>query len=132
MLKKGSKLYSIFRFKCPYCNEGPFFISHPYDFKHAGDTPEKCEVCGNKFEPETGFYYGGMYVSYALGVAIFIGTYLSISIFYPTASPLFTFGSILLVLMILGPLIYALSKIIWINIFVKYQGNTKNKQEDLS
>jgi len=33
---------------------------------------QNCYCCGNKFQPETGFYFGAMYFSYALvsGVSI--------------------------------------------------------------
>lgn len=69
MLKKGTKLYSIFKFKCPQCQEGEFFISKPYDLKNVGKIHENCSECGIKYSKEPGFYYGAMYVSYALGVA---------------------------------------------------------------
>ncbi|WP_084549221.1 DUF983 domain-containing protein [Hymenobacter psychrotolerans] len=36
--------------------------------------PEVCPVCGQPPEPEPGFYYGAMFVSYAFSVAIFAVT----------------------------------------------------------
>ncbi|MBC6990383.1 DUF983 domain-containing protein [Hymenobacter jejuensis] len=33
--------------------------------------PEACPVCGQRYEPEPGFYWGAMYVSFAFSVAIF-------------------------------------------------------------
>ena len=63
---KDSKLYSILHFKCPFCHEGDFFLSHPYDLKHAGDLHEACPVCHRKYEKEPGFYYGAMFISYAI------------------------------------------------------------------
>ena len=71
-LQKGSKLYSIVKFKCPQCQEGDFFISHPYDFKNMGKPHEHCSECGMKLSKEPGFYFGAMYVSYAFGVALFV------------------------------------------------------------
>ena len=72
MIKKGTKLYSILKFKCPHCHEGGFFKAHPYNISKAGDIYDKCPVCNNKNSKEPGFYYGAMYVSYGLGVALFL------------------------------------------------------------
>lgn len=62
-MRKGSKLYSIFHEKCPYCHEGDFFVSGAYKLKTMGDVHENCKNCGKSFNPETGFYFGAMYVS---------------------------------------------------------------------
>src|ERR1700746_2569004 len=79
-----TKLYSVLHNKCPYCHEGDFFTSkNPFDLKNFDKQHDNCPVCHNTYMPENGFYYGAMYVSYALdialGVALFI---LSNVIFY--------------------------------------------------
>ena len=66
---QSSKLYSILHLTCPFCHKGAFFLSHPYDLKHAGDLHETCPACHRKYEMEPGFYYGAMFVSYALSIA---------------------------------------------------------------
>lgn len=120
MLKKGSRLYSIFKRKCPRCQEGDFFISHPYDLKKAGDLHETCSSCGLKYEKEPGFYYGAMYVSYALGVALFVTLWVSLNLFFSEVSTGLQIFLIISVSLVLTPYLYALSKIIWANIFIKY------------
>ena len=45
-MRKGTKLYSIIKFKCPSCHEGNFFISHPYNFKNTGDVLDKWRAFG--------------------------------------------------------------------------------------
>lgn len=45
-----------------------------------------CPVCGVSFEPEPGFYYGAMFVSYAFTVAIFTVIALVIYLFFDSAS----------------------------------------------
>ena len=69
---KGTKLYSIFKLKCPKCHEGEFFESRLYDLKKLGHVLEECPTCKTSYVPEPGFYFGAMYVSYALGVALFV------------------------------------------------------------
>lgn len=121
LLGKGSKLYSIFRMKCPQCQEGKFFTSHPYDIKNAGNTHEHCSECGLKYEKELGFFQGAMYVSYALGVALFVTLWVSFNLFFPWMSTGTQVTIVAISSIILTPYMYALSKIIWINLFTSYQ-----------
>ncbi|MFN6115916.1 MAG: DUF983 domain-containing protein [Flavobacteriales bacterium] len=123
MFKKGSKAYSIVHKKCPFCHEGAFFVDdNPYNLSKAGDLLEECPVCHRKYLPEPGFYYGGMYVSYALAVAFFVTIYVAIQVLYPEA-PLWLYATLSLGgLVVLGPWMYALSKMIWANLFFKYTG----------
>lgn len=122
MIKKGTKLYSIFKNKCPRCQEGEFFeTTNPYDLRRMGKMYEKCSVCEQKFEPETGFYFGAMYVSYALGVAIFVSIWVACLVLNPDMHPAGIFGLVVLGLLVLFPISFRLSRRIWINLFVKYE-----------
>ena len=130
MFGKGSRLYSIFRMKCPGCQEGDFFVSRPYDLKKAGDIHKHCPNCGLKYSKEPGFYYGAMYVSYALGVGVFVTVWTLFAIFAPTVSVGIQLLVMVTLIIVLAPYLYALSKIIWANLFIKYdqieQSKTKN------
>ena len=120
MVNKGSKLYSVLFFKCPACHEGDFFLSHPYDLTKAGDIYKSCSVCQTKFSKEPGFYYGAMYVSYAIAVGLSLSIYLLFNVFnYDISVELFLLVYSVFILLS-SPLIYALSKIIWANIFIKF------------
>ena len=113
--------------KCPRCQEGDFFISHPYDLRKAGNTHEKCSNCDLKYSKEPGFYYGAMYVSYGLTVALFVAMWVSFNLFFENISVGLQIFLIISTTVLLTPYIYALSKIIWINIFIKYdRGNETN------
>ena len=125
LVGKGSKLYSIFKMKCPQCQEGDFFISHPYDLKKAGNLHENCSKCGLKYSKEPGFYYGAMYVNYALGVALFVTLWVSFNLFFPDLSVGWQIGLIIFFTVILTPYMYALSKIIWANFFIKYDKDAR-------
>jgi uncharacterized protein (DUF983 family) len=124
MFGKGSKLYSIFKHKCPRCHEGDFFVSHPYNLSKAGDIHTECSKCGLKYQAEPGFYYGAMYVSYALAVALFVTIWVSFNLFLPSFSVGWQIGAIIFFTLILTPYLYALSKIIWANFFFSYEKNT--------
>ena len=128
MIGKGTKLYSIFKMKCPRCHEGDFYKGHPYKFSTMGEVKEKCDKCGLKYSLEPSFYHGSYYVTYALGVALFVAIWVLKMIFFPDAGPGGLLIAILISLVVLSPLMYALSKIIWINFFVKYEKNIFKKK----
>ena len=120
LIGKGSKLNSVFKMKCPRCQEGDFFISHPYSLKNVGKTHKHCPSCGLKYEKEIGFYYGAMYVSYALGVGLFVACWASFNLFFPNANVFTQIAVISGLSIVLSPYLYALSKIIWANLFFSY------------
>jgi uncharacterized protein (DUF983 family) len=122
MLKKGTKLYSILKLKCPHCQVGDFYKSrNPYNFSSMSEVKDRCENCQKKFSLEPGFYYGAMYVSYALGVAHVV-SFVVAKFVLEIEMEFWNF--IILVasfLIIATPLYYALSKIVWANLFMNYK-----------
>jgi uncharacterized protein (DUF983 family) len=133
MLKKGSRLYSIFRGKCPVCHEGKVFkyksVFHPTKFDKMN---ERCECCGHKYEIETGFFYGAMYVAYALTVAISVATFILTYLIYSETPYWVYIINILAVLILLAPVTFRGGRLIWINFFNSYDKDAvaefKNKQ----
>lgn len=78
--------------------------------------PEKCPECGKLTQPEPGFYYGAMYVSYALCVALFIGFFIVFALLYPVAPEVFI-GSYSLLLLVLWPFIFRYARAIYLFLF---------------
>lgn len=118
---KGTKIYSVLHSKCPVCNEGDVFLTkNPYDLKNLDKMPIRCEVCDHKFELESGFWYGSMYVSYALTVGMGAGTFLITYLIYPQANVWLYIGLITAMVTLLAPLTFRFSRLIWMNMFSKY------------
>jgi uncharacterized protein (DUF983 family) len=117
------KLYSILNFKCPRCHEGDLFpkgtLYNPGKFS---EMHPSCSCCGQSFEPEPGYYYGAMFVSYALSTAIFIGVWIALSFFVEEITLPMMVGVILIVVIGLMPINFRLSRALWINIFIRYEG----------
>jgi len=67
--------------KCPRCRKGDIFIK-PLDILNPLDMPEKCAVCGQATEPEAGFYYGAMFLSYGIASFILLPTTLFLLFFF--------------------------------------------------
>lgn len=123
MFAKGTKLYSIVNFKCPYCHEGEFFVaSNPYDLTKAGEIHKNCSVCGRKYEREPGFFFGALYVSYALAISLCVPVYVGCILLFPDAAIWTRIVAILSALLLSAPLMYALSKILWAAMFMDYIG----------
>jgi len=124
---KNSKLYSILRFKCPKCYKGDFYkAKHPYELSKMGKRHTHCSNCGFKYEIETGFFQGSYYVTYALGVALFVGS-CGLGYAFGIRHPLGLFFFFLGALLVSTPIIYALSKIIWLNVFISGEEDLKEK-----
>jgi uncharacterized protein (DUF983 family) len=66
-----SSFLSMLALRCPRCHQGPLFSYPAYRLTKFSVMPEGCPVCGQSYEPEPGFYWGAMFVSYAFSVAIF-------------------------------------------------------------
>jgi uncharacterized protein (DUF983 family) len=92
-----------------------------------GDIHENCDCCGLKYSKEPGFYYGAMYVAYALGVALFVTLWTSFNLFITNVSVGFQIFVIVTATVLLSPYIYALSKIIWANMFITYDEDAIDK-----
>ena len=97
---------------------------HWYHLKTFVDTPDKCPHCGESFTKEVGFFYGAMYVSYglnvALGIFLFLLTVLVLG--FSLIGFLITYAGLILVLF---PWIMIKSRLIYINMFVHFD---KSKQ----
>ena len=123
---KGKRLYSILRYKCPRCHEGDFFVSKKnYDLKNFIKNHETCSHCGLRYEREVGFFFGAMFVSYALSVAFAVAIGVAILVLFPSASYKVYIAALLIGLVLLSPLAYRLSRLIWLNLFYHYEGDKK-------
>lgn len=80
---------------------------------------DHCSNCGKKFKLEPSFFFGAMYVSYAVGVAIAIAAFI-ISYFVFDIGRNYSFLAIIITLAVLFPLIVRISRNIWINLFVDF------------
>ncbi|MFN9114800.1 MAG: DUF983 domain-containing protein [Bacteroidota bacterium] len=88
------------------------------------DMHESCSHCGLKYQLEPSFFYGAMYVSYAVNVALGIATFI-ISHYFLKFNLKVSFGVIVGTLLLLYPLVLRWSRNIYINIFISYEGKDK-------
>jgi len=128
MLKKGSKLYSIFTGTCPKCHEESMYVNkNPYVLSEALTMHETCSNCKTKYKIEPSFFYGAMYVSYGVGIAFAVASFV-ISYFIFNAGLHHIFISIVATLIIFMPVIMRISRNIWINMFMSYDKTLARKK----
>lgn len=125
MLKKGSKLNSILTGTCPKCqNESMYVDKNPFHLTNVLKMNTKCSHCGLVYQIEPSFFYGAMYVSYGLNVAVGIAAFI-ISYLFCGASMKTSFITIVATLIVLGPMVLRWSRNIYINMFVHYDPDFK-------
>jgi len=117
---KGSKIYSIYKGTCPVCHSGKMYKnSNPYIISDTLKMHDRCPHCDTKFKIEPSFFYGAMYVSYAVGVAIAVAAFI-ISYLFIGLNRNVTFAVIVSTLVLLLPIITRISRNIWINAFFTF------------
>lgn len=127
MITKGTKLYSIFTGACPKCHQESMYENkNPYVLSDVLKIKETCSKCHTKYRIEPSFFYGSMYVSYAVGIAFAVAAFIISYVFIGT-SLLTAFIAIVGTLIAFGPVIMRLSRNIWINIFMSYDKNLVKK-----
>ena len=126
MLKKGSKINSILTGTCPKCqNESMYLDKNPFHLGSILKMHEQCSHCGLVYQIEPSFFYGAMYVSYGVNVAIGIATFIiSYLIFHSSIKT--SFVAIIATLIVLFPIVLRLSRNIYINMFVSYDPKTNS------
>lgn len=129
MFKKGDKFYSIVRGKCPRCNEGNFF-EHSFSL-HPGKIikiHKHCSHCNLKYMIEPSFFYGAMYVNYALTVAIIVASFLLFKVIL-NFSIANSFLSVGISSILISPFNLRLSRVLWIHMFIKYEQEYAKKND---
>lgn len=127
MTQGMGRLKAMLQFRCPRCGEGDLFDGPAYRPSATARMHDACPKCALDFKREPGFYFGAAYVSYALTVALWVAVLVALLSF--DAWGLITFGFFthvgtflttgIALLVLLLPLIYRLSRAIWISMFTK-------------
>ena len=117
---QGNPLYSIFTGSCPVCQKESMYVeSNPYKLSDTLKMHERCSHCDTKYKIEPSFFYGAMYVSYAVGIAFVVAAFI-ISYYFLGSSLVTAFVAIIGTLFVFAPIIMRLSRNIWINFFFDY------------
>jgi len=128
MCKKGSKSYSVFALKCPRCHEGEMFETRSWSFVRPFDMLQRCPVCDLNYFPEPGYYYGAMFISYiwtAWFCLFFVGLIHWILDWGLTTA----FVLLIAFFAINFVYIFRISRLMWLNLNVRYDPKAAQKVE---
>ena len=117
-------LLNLFQCKCPRYRIGNMFINkRPYP-KGFMKMQETCNVCGQYFDIEVGFYYGSGYVSYGITIAISVATFVAwwilIGISYDDNRIFYWLILNSVLILALQPVFMRISRTLWLAMIVKY------------
>ena len=96
---------------------------NPYRLGSLFKMRKSCSHCATKYKIEPSFFFGAMYVSYAVGIAFAVAAFIITNLFIG-ASLLNTFIVIVLTLIVFLPVIIRISRNIWVNFFINYTQET--------
>jgi uncharacterized protein (DUF983 family) len=123
MLKKGSKLNSILTGSCPKCqNESMYEDKNPLHLGKVLKMNENCSHCGLKYQIEPSFFYGAMYVSYGLNVAVGVAAFIIANVFL-NLDLVQSFIAIIGMVVVAFPFVVRWARNIYINMFISYDSN---------
>ena len=132
MLEKGSKLNSILTGSCPKCQEESMYLDkNPYHLSNTLKMHETCGHCGMRYKIEPSFFYGAMYVSYGFNVGILVVFWLAASLLFEDFNVWGFVGIAGLAGIILTPITFRISRLIWIKFFVKYKQHAPQTSKDI-
>jgi len=109
---------SAWNYYCPRCRVGKIF-AEPLVISDPLNMPEECSVCGQKTNPEPGFYYGSMFLSYIMSGFLLLGSALLL-VFYFDWSANQAMAFVLFLAVVIYLKILRVSRSIWIHAVVKY------------
>ncbi len=112
-----SSTLALLALRCPRCHEGALF-SHPAtSLTKFTDMPAACPVCGLSYEPEPGFYFGAMYISFGFAVGIFFAV--GIALYFLAGDPdTWVYVSVVAALTLVAtPLVFRYSRAIMLYLF---------------
>lgn len=119
------KLTNAWNNRCPRCRQGSLFIE-PFTFSQPLAMHHRCRVCNQLFEPEPGYYYGAMFLSYGLSVTILLPIALALVFYFD-----WTVNQAMVLIIFLGALFFfkilRFSRSLWINLLIRY--NPKYEQK---
>ena len=115
-MNEKSALSAVLEGRCPQCRQKRLFKQAPYTLKFL-EMHTNCGHCGLRYEREPGFFFGAMYISYALSVGILLttGTLVYFIGSNPSSSTYIIW--VIGISLLLYPINYRLSRILFLHLF---------------
>ncbi|WP_339713930.1 DUF983 domain-containing protein [Cyclobacterium amurskyense] len=114
MNEQRSLTGAILKAKCPKCRKGNLFPASVFSFRKLSQINQCCPNCGVELVPEPDFYYGAMYISYALSVALFINVMIVLNYVFDDPDLMVYIVSVVFFNIALLPIMLRYSKVLYL------------------
>lgn len=118
---------ALLKGKCPVCREGDIFKYPLTRIAHFAEMNQTCKTCGALLEPEPGFYFGAMYITYAFNVVLLVGFGLAL-LYFVTLPEVVYLVLIALMAAVITPFGFRWSRILWLYWFGGLQYKPKGER----
>ena len=111
-MRKTDTFKDIVHTKCPKCRKENMFKYSTLNLGNMLKMHTSCPKCGQDFMPEPGFYFGAMYFSYAINVALMVTFGVAYEALFNPDNVLLTLSSVLTPPLLLAPWNFRISRAI--------------------
>ena len=125
---KRSLYLTIWQHKCPRCREGDLFETGSFSFSRPFEMSRGCELCGQTYYPEPGFYFGSMFISYII-TSFFSLAVVGFAMLVLDWSVEGAFALLIGILAICYVWFFRIARSVWINVTIKYDPKAIAKNE---
>ncbi|MGK7397828.1 MAG: DUF983 domain-containing protein [Candidatus Cyclobacteriaceae bacterium M3_2C_046] len=128
-MQKRSQLNAVLQAKCPRCREGDMFQYPVSNIARFDKMNKECPHCGLRFEIEPGFFFGAMYISYAISVAVLLTSAFILYYFFGDPDLWIYVITVPTVVVILLPFIFRFSRVLFLHVFGGISYNEKYQHQ---
>lgn len=111
-MRKVDAFKDIVHTKCPRCRKESMFKFRTLNLGKMLKMHRTCPNCGQDFMPEPGFYFGAMYFSYAINVALMVTFGVAYEVLFSPDNVLITLASVFTPPLLLAPWNFRISRAI--------------------
>ncbi|GAB3843090.1 DUF983 domain-containing protein [Hymenobacter jeollabukensis] len=117
MATSSSSLLAFANQRCPRCHQGRVFKTSALNLAHFQDMHQACPVCHQHYEPEPGFYWGAMYISYAFSVAIVVAVGIATYVLGHDPDAWVYITAVAVTTLLMVPLSFRFSRLVMLHLF---------------
>jgi len=121
-------IFDVLATKCPNCRKESMFIHPTLNLMGMLKMHRKCPHCGQDFMPEPGFYFGAMYFSYAINVALMVFFGVAAEVLIQPESVLVLLACVLIPPVLVAPWNFRISRAIMLYVF----GGIKSRKNHMA
>ncbi len=127
-----NRFMGIVRCKCPRCGQGEVFKTNAIITFKTPAMNKRCDRCNQVFERESGFFWGAMYVSYALTLVESAIIFLTCQLFFDDPFDYAIIAIIAAAMLLFSMMNFRYSRMIWLYIFVPAARQSAKETERVS